>query len=198
MLKKALFYLGLGSDEEYEHYDDRVSGGVLPVGGETLPSVPTTARDTRQGPGSATVRPIVPSDSMDPPVRPVVPVDPAPIDAGTGGRIQSPVAGASAVRIVDDPPTRPSTSNPHTASPTIFEEAPRIGERLKAGQPVIMNLQNADRSTRRRLLDFASGACYALGGKMERVAEQVFLITPPEFVTRFAAEASPDDERFNV
>ena len=116
----------------------------------------------------------------------------------SGGRIQSPVAGASAVRIVDDPPTRSSTSNPHTASPTIFEEAPRIGERLKAGQPVIMNLQNADRSTRRRLLDFASGACYALGGKMERVAEQVFLITPPEVVTRSVAEAFPDDEGFNV
>ena len=198
MLKKALFYLGLGSDEEYEHYDDRVSGGVLPPAGETLPSVSTTAHDTRRGPGSATVRPIVPSDAMDPPVRPVVPVDPAPIDAGSGGRIQSPVAGASAVRIVDDPPTRSSTSNPHTASPTIFEEAPRIGERLKAGQPVIMNLQNADRSTRRRLLDFASGACYALGGKMERVAEQVFLITPPEVVARSVAEAFPDGEGFNV
>lgn len=197
MLKKALFYLGLGSDEEYEHYDDRVSGGVLPVGGETLPRVSTTAHDTRQGPGSATVRPIVPSDFMHPPVRPIVPIVPAPIDAGTGGRIQSPVAGASAVRIVDDPPTRSSTSNPHTASPTIFEEAPRIGERLKAGQPVIMNLQNADRSTRRRLLDFASGACYALGGKMERVAEQVFLITPPEVITRSMAEASPFDEGFN-
>ena len=63
---------------------------------------------------------------------------------------------------------------------------------------MIMNLQNADRSTRRRLLDFASGACYALGGKMERVAEQVFLITPPEVITRSMAEASLDHEGFIV
>lgn len=197
MLKKALFYLGLGSDEEYEHYDDRVTGGAYPPGGEAITGAATTRHDLRQGPGSATVRPIMPSDSMGQPVRPVAPVDPAYAEADADGRAQA-AAGASAVRIVDDPPTRPSTTNPHSASPTIFEEAPRIGERLKAGQPVIMNLQNAERNTRRRLLDFASGACYALEGRMERVAEQVFLITPPEPRARPTAETSPDDESYNL
>ncbi len=193
MLKKALFYLGLGSDEEYERYDDRVTGGAFAPGGEAVHSTTAASRDFTQGPGSATVRPIMSSDQ---PVRPVAPVDPAHGQAGADGRSAS--AGASAVRIVDDPPTRPSTTNPHSASPTIFEEAPRIGERLKAGQPVIMNLQNAERSTRRRLLDFASGACYALEGRMERVAEQVFLITPPEPRARPTTETSPDEENYNL
>ena len=184
MLKKALFYLGLGSDEEYEQYDDRVAGGGFPGGGDTPPGSPSSGPDTRRGPGSATVRPIMPSGTSDADVRLIAPVDDSFRGSGAVGRAHSPEAGESAVRIVDDPPTRPSTANPHTASPTIFEEAPRIGERLKAGQPVILNLQNAERNIRRRLLDFASGACYALEGRMERVADQVFLITPPEVTVR--------------
>ncbi len=194
MLKKALFYLGLGSDEEYEQYDDRVAGGGFPGGGDALAGNPPNGPDTRRGPGSVTVRPIMPSGTPDATVRPVAPVDGSFHERGTGGRVVSPEAGESSVRIVDDPPTRPSTANPHTASPTIFEEAPRIGERLKAGQPVIMNLQNAERSTRRRLLDFASGACYALGGRMERVADQVFLITPPEVTVGAMPDAESIEE----
>lgn len=193
MLKKALFYLGLGSDEDYEHYDDRVTGGAFAPGTEAVHSTVATSREFTQGPGSATVRPIMPSDQ---PLRPVAPVDPAYGEVEADGR--SAAVGVSAVQIVDDPPTRPSTTNPHSASPTIFEEAPRIGERLKAGQPVIMNLQNAERNTRRRLLDFASGACYALEGRMERVAEQVFLITPPEPRVRPTSETSPDEENYNL
>ena len=194
MLKKALFYLGLGSDEEYDHYDDRVTGGAFETGDETLAGVSATGYDTRRGPGSVTVRPIVPSGASDPPARPVSPVDPPLVEGSTGGRVHPSGAAASAVRIVDDPPTRSSTANPYTGSPTTFEEAPRIGDRLKAGQPVIMNLQNAERSNRRRLLDFASGACFALGGKMERVADQVFLITPPESVARSMSDPPSDDE----
>lgn len=194
MLKKALFYLGLGSDEEYEQYDDRVAGGGFPGGGEAYAPNSPNGLDTRRGPGSATVRPIMPSGTADATVRPIAPVDDSFHGRGTGGRVDVSEAGESAVRIVDDPPTRPSTANPHTASPTIFEEAPRIGERLKAGQPVILNLQNAERNIRRRLLDFASGACYALGGRMERVAEQVFLITPPEAAASVVSDAESQQE----
>ena len=53
-----------------------------------------------------------------------------------------------------------------------------IRDRLKGGQPVILNLQGVDRGLQRRLIDFSSGLCYALGGTMEKAAEQVFLLTP--------------------
>ena len=65
-------------------------------------------------------------------------------------------------------------------SPTTFNDAQSIGDRFKAGQAVIVNLQGADRDLRRRLVDFASGLCYALGGKMDRVADQVYLLTPAD------------------
>jgi len=41
----------------------------------------------------------------------------------------------------------------------------------------------------RRLIDFASGLCYGLEGDMERVADQVFLLTPR------GTEVSDDDRR---
>ena len=48
----------------------------------------------------------------------------------------------------------------------------------KNQQPVIMDLQDADRDLARRLIDFASGLCYGLGGQMERLDNQVYLLTP--------------------
>ena len=87
----------------------------------------------------------------------------------------------------DDPP-RPTVVRPlpteavapkvHVAAPTEFADARQIADRLVAGQPVIVNLQLADRELMRRMIDFCSGVTYASGGKMERVADKVFLVTP--------------------
>ena len=45
---------------------------------------------------------------------------------------------------------------------------------------MIVNLQAVERDLRRRLVDFASGLCYALAGKMDRVADHVYLLTPAD------------------
>ena len=66
----------------------------------------------------------------------------------------------------------------HLVSPSGFVDAKEIGDHLKRNVPVIMNLVDVDRDLRRRLVDFASGLAYASSGNMERVAENVFLITP--------------------
>jgi cell division inhibitor SepF len=66
----------------------------------------------------------------------------------------------------------------HVVEPTGFADAPEVGDRLKANQPVILNLQGLPRELQRRLIDFASGLAYAVGGKMARVNDQVFLLTP--------------------
>ena len=74
----------------------------------------------------------------------------------------------------------PMTPNakPHVVVPDSFNEAQEVADKFKGGQPVIMNLQGADRDLSRRLIDFASGLCYGLGGQMERVGNQVYLLTP--------------------
>ena len=66
----------------------------------------------------------------------------------------------------------------HVVAPAKFSDAQEIGDRFKNGQPVIVNLQSADRELARRMIDFCSGVTYALGGAMDKVADQVFLLTP--------------------
>ena len=43
-----------------------------------------------------------------------------------------------------------------------------------------MDLHDVDRDLSRRLIDFSSGLCYGLGGKMEKVANHVYLLTPSD------------------
>ncbi len=75
--------------------------------------------------------------------------------------------------------TMPSTAaRVHVVEPRGFDEAQEVGDRLKVNQPVIINLQGLTRDLQRRMIDFSSGLTYALSGSMQRVAEQVFLLTP--------------------
>ena len=66
----------------------------------------------------------------------------------------------------------------HVVAPDAFNDAQEIGDKLKSSQPVIVNLQSVDRDLARRIVDFSSGLAYGLGGQMEKVADQVFLLTP--------------------
>lgn len=66
----------------------------------------------------------------------------------------------------------------HVVAPGRFADAQEIGDRFKNGQPVIVNLQTNDRELARRMIDFCSGVTYALAGSMDKVADQVFLLTP--------------------
>jgi len=71
-----------------------------------------------------------------------------------------------------------ANAKPHTVTPTSFNHAQNVADAYKNSQPVIMDLQDADRDLSRRLIDFASGLCYGLGGQMERLDNQVYLLTP--------------------
>jgi cell division inhibitor SepF len=191
MLKKALIYLGLGPDEEYEQFDEFAPAGPARNAEAERPVVHAVP-ETPSRPVSSTVRPI-PTTSQPSTVR-VVPADkpeatmpaerPTPAAPGTRSGGPSSVDGASAIRIVESAPTKP-----HAVAPTSFNDAQTMGDRFKAGQPVIINLESVDRDLRRRLVDFASGLCYALGGKMDRVTNQVYLLTPADM------EVSADDTR---
>ncbi|HZD17841.1 MAG TPA: cell division protein SepF [Actinomycetota bacterium] len=77
------------------------------------------------------------------------------------------------------PSARPATAGSiHKSEPRRFNEAREIADRFKDGVPVIMNLQSTDDTIARRLVDFASGLVYGLDGKIEMVANRVYLLTP--------------------
>jgi len=164
ILKKALIYLGLGPDEDYDQFDDDVFDDV--GSGAAAPKA-------SQPPASRVVAP-VPTLS-EPAVRQssvrVIPSTSPPSDPEDEPVIEE--ARPSGVTIVES-----VTSTPHVTVPTSFNEAQVVGDRFRSGQAVIINFEGADQALQRRLIDFASGLCYGLGGKMDRVAERVYLLTP--------------------
>lgn len=84
----------------------------------------------------------------------------------------------------------PSTSSkPSVVTPLSFDDAKDVGDCFRNGQAVIVNLQHGSREVARRLIDFASGLCYGLDGRMERVADHVYLLTPSN------VEVSAEDRR---
>ncbi len=66
----------------------------------------------------------------------------------------------------------------HLVLPRSFNDVQEVGDKFRDGFSVIMNLQGVDPELARRLVDFASGLAYGLGGSMQPVAEKVFLLTP--------------------
>jgi cell division inhibitor SepF len=90
-----------------------------------------------------------------------------------------PISGVSIPRPAVMRTATPTTAaRVHVVEPHGFNDAQEIGDRVKANQPVIINLQGVSRELQRRLIDFSSGLAYGVGGQMQRVADQVFLLTP--------------------
>jgi cell division inhibitor SepF len=75
----------------------------------------------------------------------------------------------------EPPPYRIATLQPRS-----YSEARQVGEEFREGTPVIMNLTEMDDVDAKRLVDFAAGLIFGLHGKIERVTNKVFLLTPNE------------------
>lgn len=63
-------------------------------------------------------------------------------------------------------------------SPVSFEESERLAGHLKNRRPVIINLEFASKETAQRMIDFLSGAVFALNGSTCKVAAETFLFNP--------------------
>ena len=62
--------------------------------------------------------------------------------------------------------------------PDRFENAAEIADHLREKRTVVLNLESTNRDIARRLLDFLSGVAYANEGKIKKVANSTFIITP--------------------
>ena len=62
--------------------------------------------------------------------------------------------------------------------PDKFENAAEIADHLKDRRTVVINLEQTNKEIARRLLDFLSGVAYANQGKIKRVANNTYIITP--------------------
>lgn len=100
------------------------------------------------------------------------------LSARTGGSNERSLGGD---RQRSEPVVRPvpiQRTKPRALTPKTFGDAKLLADDIKNSVPVVMNLREADRDLGRRLIDFASGVCYSLDASMEKLASQVFLLTP--------------------
>lgn len=62
--------------------------------------------------------------------------------------------------------------------PQSFEDTQTLIDSLKGNRPVIVNLENLNVDAAQRVLDFVSGAIYALDGSVRKISKGIFLMAP--------------------
>ena len=62
--------------------------------------------------------------------------------------------------------------------PTAVEDSRTIAETLMGNRTVVLNLEGLDLEIAQRIIDFVSGATYALDGNLQKVSQYIFLLTP--------------------
>lgn len=103
------------------------------------------------------------------------PVVIAPVAGGNG-----PVASAA----------RPKTGGYNTVAqrssgmkvvivePKAFDDSENITNQLRDMRPVVINFENTDPHEAARIVDFVSGATFALDGKLEKIGKDIFICVP--------------------
>jgi cell division inhibitor SepF len=187
MWRRAMVYLGLQDDDELDYGGEYESYGDYGEPAEEAPAArprrehdaheARPARDT----GTVRTRPAEPEYASDYGAEYGASSEPVPAPAPAPPRtaVREEPSGMSAPRPSVVRTIGPTTAaRVHVVEPQGFNDAQEVGDRLKANQPVILNLQGLPRELQRRLIDFSSGLAYAVAGNMQRVANQVFLLTP--------------------
>lgn len=147
-LKKTMVYLGL-ADEELD-YEDQL--GVEPEAPRPV---------THQAP-------------------PAAPVEKAPAPAAPVAVPNQQRAQVTPLRRVSAQKATPvqEMNEILTVHPREYKDAQSIAESFRDGIPVIINLTQMSEGDARRMIDFASGLSLGLFGKIERVTNKVFLLSP--------------------
>jgi len=154
-MRKLGLYLGLVEDDDER---DRNADDAYDDDEEEIDEpAPVTARRWSAGDSSSTTTMRRPAET---PARSrgAVALDTAP-------RTTAPPAAEDSYRIT-------------TLQPRTYNEARTIGEHFRQGTPVIMNLTEMDDGDAKRLVDFAAGLIFGLRGRIERVTNKVFLLSP--------------------
>ena len=62
--------------------------------------------------------------------------------------------------------------------PTSMEDTREIADTLVDNSTVVLNLEGLDMELAQRIIDFTSGACYSLGGSLQKVSSYIFILGP--------------------
>ena len=78
------------------------------------------------------------------------------------------------------PPNRKVSSGMEVCviKPSSVDDSREICETLLTNRTVILNLEGMDVELAQRIIDFISGAAYAISGNLQRISNYIFLVTP--------------------
>ena len=63
--------------------------------------------------------------------------------------------------------------------PTSVDDSREIADTLLSNRTVVLNMEGLDGDIAQRVIDFTSGATYAINGNLQKISHYIFIITPP-------------------
>ena len=137
-------------DEDYDDYDEELDEYEEPA----AEPAPRTRRPSPFG-----------SSTGAAPTAPAAPAAPAaaPSTPSFGGQVLNMGAGKQEVVLF------------HAKT---FDDAAKAVDELCKRKAVILNMENVDKALTRRVVDFLSGAVYAVDGRVKKVAQSTYLFCP--------------------
>lgn len=82
-------------------------------------------------------------------------------------------------------------------NPVSFADSKAIAKDLIASKAIILNLEEVDKDTSRRMVDFLSGVVFAMDGDVQKVARSAYVFCPPNVIitnnNTESAEASVEE-----
>jgi cell division inhibitor SepF len=185
--QKALFYLGLVDEDESAPEAAGSSPTGLPgvryrqAAGIEEPPVTVTPGRRVEPPaaGTAAGRRVEPPSArlgsagrrVEPPLAPRT--RPRTEGALTDAGVIVDATDYSGVRTVAD-----HDLETHIITARSYADAQLLADHIRASEPVVLDLRKVEPAMVRRLVDFASGLTYGLGGSMRKIGQGVILVTP--------------------
>jgi cell division inhibitor SepF len=92
---------------------------------------------------------------------------------------EPPVAGKrNVVPIGEGTGARRAGNSVSVFAPRNFGDVTEVADALRSRRVCIVNLQGADRTLLQRVVDFASGVAYTIDGRIQKLADAIYLIVP--------------------
>ena len=79
--------------------------------------------------------------------------------------------------------------------PERFDEVQMIGEHLLARRTVVLNLEDTNKETTKRIIDFLGGVVFAIQGKVRKVANATYVVTPKNVEVSSDSAEKPAEEQ---
>lgn len=177
--QKALFYLGL-VDEDEPGPEGASPAGLSGAGYRSPGAIEEPPVTVTPGRRSEPAPPVVTGGRrVEPPAgrRVEPPMSPRRRTSTEGALTDAGVivdtTPYDAVRTVSD-----HDLETHIITARSYADAQLLADHIRANSPVVLDLRTVEPAMVRRLVDFASGLTYALGGSMRKIGQGVILVTP--------------------